>query len=264
MVALQQQDSCANGCIASTGQLCQWLHCSIRTAVPMAALQRQDSCANGCIAATGQLYLWLQLLYYSWDNACSWYMTAVLKWLHCNNRTVRTMLAAAIWQLGQCLQLLYDSWDNACSCYMTAVLKWLHCNNRTVGTMLAAAIWQLGQCLQLLYDSCTNGCIATTGQIWAMLAAALWQLTVAHDKRPTGVNRSFSWANRSFAQKKRANRSKNRWANSQPWISPATSQEFLHKQHLKNVCNCSCSRIIATAAAQRMVAIEAPLEWLEL
>ena len=98
------------------------------------------------------------------------------------------MLAAAIWQL--------------------YIIKWLHCNNRTVGTMLAAAIWHLGQCLQLLYDSCTNGCIATTGQIWAMLAAALWQLRVAHDKRPTGANRSFSWANRSFAHKKWANEQK--------------------------------------------------------
>ena len=39
---------------------------------------------------------------------------------------------------------------------------------------------------------------------------------VAHDKRATGAIRSFSLSNHSFAHKKWANRSKNRWANSQP------------------------------------------------
>ena len=68
---------------------------------------------------------------------------------------------------------------------------------------------------------------------------------IAHDKRVTGVIRSFSQANCSFAYKKWANRSKNRWANSQPWkfvnyylylhgytLSPASS--VLSKCRLKS------------------------------
>ena len=39
---------------------------------------------------------------------------------------------------------------------------------------------------------------------------------VAHYKRATGAIHSFSWANSSFAHKKRMNHLKNRWANSQP------------------------------------------------
>ena len=42
---------------------------------------------------------------------------------------------------------------------------------------------------------------------------------VAHDKRLTGAIRSFWWANRSFARKKRANHSNNQLANSQPWFN---------------------------------------------
>ena len=41
---------------------------------------------------------------------------------------------------------------------------------------------------------------------------------VAHDKRAIGAICSFSRANGSFTHKKRAIRSKNRWANSQPWV----------------------------------------------
>ena len=46
-----------------------------------------------------------------------------------------------------------------------------------------------------------------------------WFAQVPHDKRATEAIRSFSWANCSFfsfAHKKWANHSKNRWANSQP------------------------------------------------
>ena len=43
---------------------------------------------------------------------------------------------------------------------------------------------------------------------------------VAHDKRVTGAIRSFSRACRSFAHKKWAIRSRNKWANSQPFQKP--------------------------------------------
>ena len=50
-------------------------------------------------------------------------------------------------------------------------------------------------------------------------------------KRATGAICSFSRANRSFAHKKRANRSKNRWANYQPWF-------FLRTLYVLEISSC--------------------------
>ena len=51
-----------------------------------------------------------------------------------------------------------------------------------------------------------------------------------------GAIRSFSWANCSFAHKKRANRSKNRWANSQPWWYVDTMKRRHHE--MSTIWNC--------------------------
>ena len=61
---------------------------------------------------------------------------------------------------------------------------------------------------------------------WVIRSGHSWQKShrerfaqVAHYKRLAGAIHTFSWANCSFAHKKRANHSENRRTNSQPWIN---------------------------------------------